>query len=82
MYRHAGIDIFLGGRFQGQGAGCEAVTLLAMFLFEQRGHHRITIELLQYLLQYCVAAGIRPRRPARPGAARRQDQPVRPDPLP
>ncbi|HEX7267251.1 MAG TPA: GNAT family protein, partial [Streptosporangiaceae bacterium] len=25
MYRHAGIDIYLGGRFQGQGAGREAV---------------------------------------------------------
>jgi len=44
MYRHAGIDIFLGGRFQGQGAGREAVTLLARFLFEQRGHHRLTID--------------------------------------
>ena len=44
MYRHAGIDIYLGGRFQGRGAGCEAVALLAGFLFEQRGHHRITID--------------------------------------
>ena len=44
MYRHAGIDIFLGGRFQGQGAGREAVTLLARFLFEQRGHHRLIID--------------------------------------
>ena len=25
MYRHAGIDIYLGGRFHGQGAGTEAV---------------------------------------------------------
>ena len=44
MYRHAGIDIFLSGRFQGQGVGTEAVWLLARFLFEQRGHHRITID--------------------------------------
>jgi aminoglycoside 6'-N-acetyltransferase len=44
MYRHAGIDIFLSGRFQGQGAGREAVTLLARFLFEQRGHHRLIID--------------------------------------
>ena len=44
MYRHAGIDIYLGDRFQGQGAGTEAVGLLARFLFEQRGHHRITID--------------------------------------
>jgi aminoglycoside 6'-N-acetyltransferase len=44
MYRHAGIDIYLGSRFQGQGAGGEAVGLLARFLFGQRGHHRITID--------------------------------------
>ena len=44
MYRHAGIDIYLGRRFQGRGAGSEAVGLLARFLFEQRGHHRITID--------------------------------------
>ncbi len=44
MYRHAGIDIYLGGRFQGRGAGREAVGLLAKYLFEQRGHHRITID--------------------------------------
>ena len=44
MYRHAGIDIYLGRRFQGRGAGSEAVGLLAGFLFEQRGHHRITID--------------------------------------
>jgi aminoglycoside 6'-N-acetyltransferase len=44
MYRHAGIDIYLGGRFQGRGAGTEAVRLLAGFLFKRRGHHRITID--------------------------------------
>jgi aminoglycoside 6'-N-acetyltransferase len=44
MYRHAGIDIYLGTRFQGQGAGTEAVALLARYLFEERGHHRITID--------------------------------------
>ncbi len=44
MYRHAGIDIYLGARFQGRGAGREVVGLLARFLFEQRGHHRITID--------------------------------------
>ena len=44
QYRHAGIDIFLGGRYQGQGAGVEAIGLLARFLFERRGHHRITID--------------------------------------
>src|ERR1700761_7082422 len=44
MYRHAGIDIYLGTRFQGQGAGTEAVALLARYLFEERGHHRIIID--------------------------------------
>ena len=44
MYRHAGIDVYLGGRFQDRGAGTEAVALLARYLFEQRGHHRITID--------------------------------------
>jgi aminoglycoside 6'-N-acetyltransferase len=44
MYRHAGIDIYLGSRFQGRGAGREAVALLARHLFEQRGHHRIIID--------------------------------------
>lgn len=44
MYRHASIDIFLGGRYQGRGIGSEALTLLARFLFEERGHHRLTID--------------------------------------
>jgi len=44
MYRHAGIDIYLAARFQGRGLGREAVRLLAGFLFERRGHHRITID--------------------------------------
>jgi aminoglycoside 6'-N-acetyltransferase len=44
MYRHAGIDIYLSRRGQGQGLGAEAVSLLARFLFEQRGHHRLTID--------------------------------------
>jgi aminoglycoside 6'-N-acetyltransferase len=44
MYRHAGIDIFLGTASQGQGVGPEAIGLLARFMYEQRGHHRITID--------------------------------------
>jgi aminoglycoside 6'-N-acetyltransferase len=44
MYRHAGIDIYLGGRWQGQGFGAEATRLVARFLFEQRGHHRLIID--------------------------------------
>jgi aminoglycoside 6'-N-acetyltransferase len=44
MYRHAGIDIFLGRRWQGRGLGSEAVWLLARYLVEERGHHRLTID--------------------------------------
>ena len=44
MYRHAGIDIYLSRRGQGHGLGTEAVSLLAWFLCEQRGHHRLTID--------------------------------------
>ena len=44
MYRHAGIDIYLATRFQNHGAGREAVALLARYLFEQRDHHRLTID--------------------------------------
>src|SRR5258708_14764524 len=44
MYRHAGIDIYLGSRYQGRGSGSEAVGLLARYLLGQRGHHRITID--------------------------------------
>ena len=39
-----GIDIYLSGHGQGQGLGTEAVALLARFLCEQRGHHRLTID--------------------------------------
>jgi aminoglycoside 6'-N-acetyltransferase len=43
-YRHAGIDVYLAERFQGLGLGVEAVRLLARFLFDVRGHHRLTID--------------------------------------
>jgi aminoglycoside 6'-N-acetyltransferase len=63
MYRHAGIDIYLSSRFQGQGAGREAVWLLARFLFEQRGHHRITIDPAaanEQAIRSYAAVGFRP----------------------
>ncbi len=44
MYRHAGIDVYLGARWQGRGLGTEAIHLVARFLFERRGHHRLTID--------------------------------------
>ena len=44
QYRHAGIDIFVADRWQGQGVGTEAVGLLARWLVHDRGHHRLTID--------------------------------------
>jgi aminoglycoside 6'-N-acetyltransferase len=44
MYRHAGMDIFLTTSRHGQGLGTEAIRLLARHLFEERGHHRLTID--------------------------------------
>jgi aminoglycoside 6'-N-acetyltransferase len=44
MYRHAGVDVYLSERFQGRGLGSEAVRLVARFLFDVRGHHRLTID--------------------------------------
>jgi RimJ/RimL family protein N-acetyltransferase len=44
MYHHAGIDIYLGAHWQDRGLGSEAIRLLAQFLFEQRGHHRLVID--------------------------------------
>jgi aminoglycoside 6'-N-acetyltransferase len=43
-YRHASIDIFLATASQGRGLGSEALHLLARYLFEERGHHRLTID--------------------------------------
>jgi aminoglycoside 6'-N-acetyltransferase len=43
-YRHAGIDISLATAHQGQGLGPEALRVLARHLFEERGHHRLTID--------------------------------------
>lgn len=44
MYRHAGIDIFVTSSRHGQGLGSEAVRVLAQHLFDERGHHRLTID--------------------------------------
>jgi aminoglycoside 6'-N-acetyltransferase len=43
-YRSAGIDIFMSSRFQGRGLGTDAVRTLARWLFDERGHHRLTID--------------------------------------
>lgn len=44
MYRHANIDIFLATASHGRGLGAEAIRVLARYLFEGRGHHRLTID--------------------------------------
>jgi aminoglycoside 6'-N-acetyltransferase len=44
MYRHAGMDIHLTTSRHGEGLGTEALRLLAGYLFEERGHHRLTID--------------------------------------
>ncbi len=44
QYRHAGIDIFVGEKWQRRGVGTEAVWLVARFLFDHRSHHRLTID--------------------------------------
>jgi len=44
MFHHAGIDIYLGARWQDRGLGAEAIRLVARFLFERRGHHRLIID--------------------------------------
>lgn len=42
--RHAGIDLFVATSHQGKSYGPEAIRLVCRFLFEERGHHRITID--------------------------------------
>lgn len=43
-YRHASIDIFLDPAWHHRGLGADAVRTLARHLFDQRGHHRLTID--------------------------------------
>jgi aminoglycoside 6'-N-acetyltransferase len=43
-YRHAGLDLFLGSSYQGRGLGRDAIRTVARWLFETRGHHRLTID--------------------------------------
>jgi aminoglycoside 6'-N-acetyltransferase len=38
------MDIYLTTSRHGQGLGTEALRLLARYLFEERGHHRLTID--------------------------------------
>jgi aminoglycoside 6'-N-acetyltransferase len=43
-YRHAALDISLGGAHQGRGLAREALRLAIGHLIEERGHHRLTID--------------------------------------
>jgi aminoglycoside 6'-N-acetyltransferase len=43
-YRHAAIDIFLDPAVHGRGIGADAVRRVVRHLFDDRGHHRITID--------------------------------------
>jgi aminoglycoside 6'-N-acetyltransferase len=43
-YRHAGIDLFIDPQLHNRGVGSAAVAQVARLLFDERGHHRITID--------------------------------------
>jgi aminoglycoside 6'-N-acetyltransferase len=43
-YRSAGIDLYLDPAVRGRGLGADAIRAVARFLFEEEGHHRITID--------------------------------------
>ena len=43
-YRHANVDLFLMSARHRQGLGADTVRTLARWLFEERDHHRITID--------------------------------------
>jgi aminoglycoside 6'-N-acetyltransferase len=44
IYRHGGIDVSLHPAWHGKGLGTETVGTVARWLFDERGHHRITID--------------------------------------
>jgi aminoglycoside 6'-N-acetyltransferase len=44
MYRHAGIDISLHPGWHGRGLGADTVRTVARHLFQDRRHHRVTID--------------------------------------
>jgi aminoglycoside 6'-N-acetyltransferase len=43
-YRHAGIDIAIHPDWHGRGLGAETIRTVARYLFEERSHHRLTID--------------------------------------
>jgi aminoglycoside 6'-N-acetyltransferase len=61
--RHGGLDIVLTERFQDRGVGRAALRLAAAILFEERGHHRITIDPAaanERAIRCYAAVGFRP----------------------
>jgi aminoglycoside 6'-N-acetyltransferase len=44
MYRHAGVDLFIGDAFAGRGLGTEVVRVVCTHLIDTRGFHRIVID--------------------------------------
>ncbi len=44
FYKHAGIDIALDISCVGQGLGSDVLRTVARHLFEERGHHRLSID--------------------------------------
>jgi aminoglycoside 6'-N-acetyltransferase len=44
QYRHAGVDMFLGTRWQGRGLAGEAIRAVLAHLFDDLGHHRAVID--------------------------------------
>lgn len=43
-YRHVSLDIFLSAKLHGRGLGAEALRTALRHLFDERGHHRATID--------------------------------------
>ncbi|MGZ6259756.1 MAG: GNAT family N-acetyltransferase [Candidatus Limnocylindrales bacterium] len=43
-YHSAGLDLFIATAEQGRGFGTDAIRTVARYLFEERGHHRLTID--------------------------------------
>lgn len=44
MYRHAGVDLFIGDAFVGRGLGTEVVRVVCTHLIDSRAFHRIVID--------------------------------------
>jgi aminoglycoside 6'-N-acetyltransferase len=62
-YRSAGLDIVLAPARQGDGVGPEALRLVARWLVDERGHHRLTIDPAacnERAIRAYAAVGFRP----------------------